>query len=99
MKSEMVQNCPPAHQMFRTAQTIHPGALQLAECEGQSVRGVQGQAGPLHRAPGQAGVDRPGPGPGPGALQLQLLRRGVEEGGHGGAADVRLAAEVGGDGG
>ena len=98
MNSEVVQQCPPAHQVLQTVKTIQASSLHLTECEGESVGGVQGQPGPFSRAPGQAGVDRPGPGPGPGSLQLQLLSR-VEEGGHGGAADVRLAAEVGGDGG
>ena len=96
MMCEMVQDCPPAHQMLRTAETIQARGLQLAECEGESVGGVEGN--PFYGAPGQAGVDRPRPGPGPGSLQLQLLG-GLEEGGDGGAADVGLPAQVGGDGG
>ena len=32
-----VQDCPPAHQVLRTAQTVQAGGLQLAECEGESL--------------------------------------------------------------
>ena len=46
MMSQMVQDCPPAHQMLRTAQTIQARGLQLAEGEGESVGGVEGN--PFH---------------------------------------------------
>ena len=47
-QTDPVQEVPPAHQVFRTAHTIKPGGLQLAEGEGEGVGGAEGEAWSLY---------------------------------------------------
>ena len=47
-------------------------ALHLAEAQAQGVGGAQGERRPVHRAPGEAGVDWAAAGPGPDKSVLVL---------------------------